>query len=343
MLAQAAPVGLSALKFDDPSRRAWGQEGPRPVQVLLWYPAAEGTPESDWQVGPFAAQRVAWDAAPAAGPPRALVLLSHGTGGAAPTLGWLARALAAQGYLVAALNHHGNTAAESATTLEGFIAWWERPLDLRVALDGLLADPRWGSRVDPARVGAAGFSIGGTTVLAAAGVRADVARWTAACASLPKPDGCRLPPEAGRWNEADVMALLDDRARFGASLARAAGDLREPRLRAVFAIAPVLSGAVAPDSLATVTVPVQIVSGEADDQAPPASVRAWDRIPGASVQLLSGVTHYAFLAPCTAAARLYAGTICRDPDGLDRAALHAATAARALAFFDRQLAPRGRD
>lgn len=310
------------------------------MQVLLWYPAAPGTAESDWQVGPFAALRVAWDAAPDDGPRRPLVLLSHGTGGAAPTLGWLARGLAARGYVVAALNHHGNTAAEKETRLEGFLAWWERPLDLKLALDRLLADPRWAPRLDAGRVGAAGFSIGGTTVLATAGVRPDVARWRAGCAAAPKQPGCTLPPEAGRWSDADAWALLDDGPRFGSTLERASADLREPRVRAVFAIAPVLPGAVAPDSLAAVQVPVQIVSGEADDQALPAGVQAWRGIGGASVALLPGVTHYAFLAPCTFAARWYASTFCRDPGGLDRAALHADTVARAGAFFDRQLAPR---
>lgn len=339
-LAHATPVGVTVLPYSDPARQAWTGDAARPVQVLLWYPAAAGTVERNWQVGPFAPQRVAWDAPAEDGPPRPLVLLSHGTGGAAPTLGWLARALAAAGYVIAAVNHHGNTAAEPAYALEGFLAWWERPLDLKVALDRLLADPRWAARLDAGRVGAAGFSIGGTTVLATAGVRPDVARWRAGCDAKSRQPGCTLPPEASRWSDEEARALLADARRFGPTLARAAGDLREPRVRAVFALAPVLSGAVVPASLADVQVPVQIVSGEADDQALPAGVRAWGRIPGASVDLLPGVTHYAFLAPCTFWARLYAGTICRDPGGLDRGALHAATAARARAFFDRQLAPR---
>ena len=41
-----------------------------------------------------------------------LIVLSHGTGGSAQIMGWLARALASHGYIVAAVNHPGNNALE---------------------------------------------------------------------------------------------------------------------------------------------------------------------------------------------------------------------------------------
>ena len=46
------------------------------------------------------------------GSKRPLVLLSHGTGGSAVMLAWLGETLARAGYVVAAINHHGNTATE---------------------------------------------------------------------------------------------------------------------------------------------------------------------------------------------------------------------------------------
>jgi len=87
--------------------------------------------------------------------------------------GWLASFLAAQGYVLAGVNHHGNTALESYT-VQGFVCAWERAMDLTAVLDQLLQDPFFASRIDPRRIGAAGFSLGGYTVLALAGGRIDL-------------------------------------------------------------------------------------------------------------------------------------------------------------------------
>lgn len=51
-----------------------------------------------------------------------VVLLSHGTGGTAASLGWLAHGLAAAGYVVLGVDHHGNTASEPYRA-EGFLSW----------------------------------------------------------------------------------------------------------------------------------------------------------------------------------------------------------------------------
>ena len=53
--------------------------------------------------------------------------------------------------------------------MQGFTLGWERAVDLSKVLDGMLADPEFGPRIDPHRVGAAGFSYGGYTVLELAG------------------------------------------------------------------------------------------------------------------------------------------------------------------------------
>ena len=53
---------------------------------------------------------------------------------------WLGHYLASRGYIVAALNHHGNTASEKQPAAQGFLLVWERPRDLTVVLDKLLAD-----------------------------------------------------------------------------------------------------------------------------------------------------------------------------------------------------------
>ncbi|MDP1013597.1 hypothetical protein Q6293_28055, partial [Klebsiella pneumoniae] len=62
-----------------------------------------------------------------------LLLLSHGTGGTASSLDWMAAALSANGYIVAGVNHPGNTALEPLTR-EGFMLWWERATDVSEVL-----------------------------------------------------------------------------------------------------------------------------------------------------------------------------------------------------------------
>lgn len=336
-------MGLDFAQYQDDSRRQWSGEGARPLTTTVWYPAAASARQSEWTVAIFDAGYNA-RAAPLAEQPERLplVLLSHGTGGSAATLGWLAEHLASHGYLVAAVNHHGNTAAEPTPRLEAFLAWWDRPRDVTVLIDRLLADPRFGPRIDAARIGVAGFSLGGYTALATAGVRLNFAQWQRYCAQ--SPGRCELPPEiASRYTIDDVRRLLDGPSMRDVA-SRADADYRDPRVRAVLSIAPVLGPAFAADSVAGVRVPLRIVVGDQDDQAPigltaqPVAASAAT----ATLRVLPGVAHYSFLARCTVQGRVLAASICADPPGIDRAAVHREVADDALRHFDRHLAAAGR-
>jgi predicted dienelactone hydrolase len=336
------PVGVAFASYEDPTRRDWTDTRARPLSTVIWYPAVAGSRESDWTVSIFNAGTNARDAAMTAAPAKLpLVLLSHGTGGAAPTLGWLAETLAANGYIVAGVNHHGNTGAEPSYRLEGFMAWWDRPQDISAVLDKLLADPRFGPRIDTSRIGMAGFSLGGYTTLATVGVRLSQKQWQDFCAEAP-PDNpnCRLPPEiAGKYSMDDVNRLLTQDGRMKKELQRMGDSFRDPRIKAAYAIAPVLGPAYMKDSVAQIKVPLRIVVGTADDQAiPEATARPVAAlVPKAELQLLPGVTHYTFLSTCTLVGKTVARQICSDPEGVDRAAVHRQTGADTLAFFDRTL------
>lgn len=106
-------VGMQVLPLKDPARKAWRKDTPRPITTHLFYPTLEGKSEA-LVLGPpqaplFNAGSVVKDALPTPGQ-HPLILMSHGTGGSAPQMLWLAQALVQQGYWVAAVNHHGNTA-----------------------------------------------------------------------------------------------------------------------------------------------------------------------------------------------------------------------------------------
>src|SRR5262249_10834776 len=118
-------VGLRTVPYVDTTRSNWQRTAPRPLLTDIWYPAAPDANETAVYVGPpeytlFVAGNAARDADMASAAARfPLIALSHGTGGTALGLGWLASALAARGYIVAGVNHHGNSAVE-AYAVEGF-------------------------------------------------------------------------------------------------------------------------------------------------------------------------------------------------------------------------------
>lgn len=179
------------LDLTDPTRPAYGGDGPRPVRTHLW--------RADDAAAPF-------------------VLVSHGTGGAAQNLHVLVDALVDAGCSVAAVDHHGNTFVEPYVA-EAFVRWWDRALDLSRVLDVLRpAGP----------VGAAGFSIGGYTVAALLGARVDGPSYGALVSgevtAPPTPEfpgivdhlGARTTrAERAAWAETAVGSFRDDRVAAG--------------------------------------------------------------------------------------------------------------------------------
>ncbi|HYN94683.1 MAG TPA: alpha/beta hydrolase [Pilimelia sp.] len=250
------------LPLADPSRPHWrAPERPRPVPVTVWQPTAGA--------GPYP-----------------VILLSHGTGGAAAALSWLATELAAAGFLVAGVDHHGNTYVEPPDP-RGFARWWDRARDLSVALDAVLAGDH---DADPRRVGAAGFSLGGYTVAALLGARIDEIRYRAVA------DGAVPPPPEYPDLLTDLRAVLGP-AGLARLLAECVADVRDARVRAGLLLAPALAPALDPASLAAISAPVRVLWGDADTICPPpANAHAYlAGIPGASgASLGPDVGHYAF-------------------------------------------------
>jgi predicted dienelactone hydrolase len=146
----------------------WRGDQTHSLTTVVWYPAEPAAHEQTLHVAGldiFNLGIVARDAKMATSPARfPLIVISHGTGGSALSMAWLGEALAKQGYIAAAVNHPGNNATEPFT-VEGFALPWERARDLSQVITGMLSDSEFGSRIDPNRIGAAGFSLGGYTVI----------------------------------------------------------------------------------------------------------------------------------------------------------------------------------
>lgn len=335
-------VGMTTRVFHPQAQRNWRGSEHHELRVTVWYPAAENAVEAPQVIGPpeaplFLAGSAAVHAAFAPALERwPLILLSHGTGGSAMQMAWLGTALARAGYVAAAVDHPGNNALEPYTP-EGFALWWERATDLSEVLDGMLADEEFGPHIDKTRVGAAGFSIGGYTVLALGGARTDISVLIDLCHQQPQTTVCHVPEMKDMGSPDDVLRAV--RKTSAVSLAQSAESYRDPRVRAVFAIAPAVGMTLTPESLHAMRLPVEIVVGLADPIAPPKEnadyLRAYIR--GARETVLPNVVHYTFLDTCMADGKAKLGVYCADNAGVDRAAVHEQVDAAAIKFFDRAL------
>jgi predicted dienelactone hydrolase len=309
------------------------------LRVTVWYPATKDVIEQPLVIGPpdkpvFEVGSVAPDAPFAEGGSRPIILLSHGFGGSARIMGWFGIAMARAGYVVIAVDHPGNNAAEAMTTAAAMLPW-DRAEDLRSALAAAENDPTVGPHLDKTRVGAAGWSAGGYTALVAAGARPDPDHFLAFCAENPDDSVCRAQLEMP-MTDADVEKALGS-PEIAAERARAGEGHALHEVRAAFVMAPGLIQMLDPTSLERMRTPVGIMFGDADTIAPPATngFVAAKAIPGAKLLQLPGVGHYDFLANCTDSGR---AIISQCKLSHSQADAHHQAIAAAQEFFARTLA-----
>jgi predicted dienelactone hydrolase len=330
-------VGETTRQFPGDANTNWRGAATHALVTVIWYPAGADAIEKRQSLGDvFNAGAWAENAQMAAGPPKfPLILLSHGTGGSALQFAWLGPVLAAHGFLVAAVNHPGNNATEQYTAA-GFALWWERAKDVSTVLDRMLADPQFGPRIDSKRVGAAGFSLGGYTMMELAGATTNLVSFRNGCAT--PMNLCDGPPEFPDLPARLQEAMKSD-ARIQTSVEHSSDSYREPRIRAVFAVAPAIAVALNPKSVSQISIPVELVVGSKDPIAPPAENAQWlaKLIPGAKLAILPGASHYTFLDDCTEAGRAKLPQSCATEPAAERRRYHEQVAQMAVAFFDTNL------
>jgi predicted dienelactone hydrolase len=335
-------VGMITRDYADDKRQNWQATGPRPLRTAVWYPTTAAESETIFGGPPdrevFAAVTVAPGAEIANTKQKyPLVLLSHGTGGSAVQMMWLGRYLAARGYITAAVNHHGNTAAETKPFAQGFMLYWERARDLSAVLDKLLADPLFGPRIDREHIGAAGFSLGGYTVIAIAGGQFSSRQFASFCRSRQRDFTCEPQPEFPDARKL-FAELKETDPVVKESLHHAGDSYRDPRIKRVFAIAPALGGGFTKAGLSRIKIPVFIIVGQADKVTPvfTNAQRYAQFIRTEKMIVLTGaVGHYTFLAECSAHGKSILD-ICRDAPSVDRVKVHERVAPEALRFFDEE-------
>ena len=218
------------------------------------------------------------------------VVISHGVGSDRTSFDYLARFLAARGYVAISLEHPGSSAERLRDLLSGradqipddeFIS---RPRLVSEVLDALSQRASINKNLDIIdfnNVGIIGQSFGGYTAFAVAGAPVNLDSLRNTC-----------PPEFSP----NLSLLLQCQAVAIAPLDQRSLTFQDNRIQAVIAINPITSTLFGPDSLAQVNVPVMMVAGSADTVAPalPEQILpfTWLTTPDKHLLLLDGATHF---------------------------------------------------
>jgi predicted dienelactone hydrolase len=191
----ASPTELGPYAIGVTTRESEPDAQGRVLPVEIWYPARTlGKPGDPYELfigtlklaeidSPNGAVRDA--ARDLRGAPYPVVVFSHGNGGVRAQSFYLTEYLASHGFVVVSPDHVGNTMSEmvnEALALPPAEAARLRPSDVSLALDTALAS-NFGSMLDAERIGAAGHSFGGYTVLRLGGASMDVAAVATECES----------------------------------------------------------------------------------------------------------------------------------------------------------------
>jgi predicted dienelactone hydrolase len=141
-VAQAAGFRLIAVP--------WDADGPALIGAI-WYPCAD--PPGEIRLGPLTLPGVR--DCPISGDKLPLVVVSHGDGGQFWDYHDTAETLADAGFIVAAINHPGDTYGDMSRSgdLAEFV---ERPTDIKRLIDLMLGASPAASRLDPERIGVFG-------------------------------------------------------------------------------------------------------------------------------------------------------------------------------------------
>jgi predicted dienelactone hydrolase len=305
-------VGLAKLSPVDPSTK-------QPLQALVFYPTPSPVEGGFTAIGPYRLE--AKEGLPISDGVHPVVLLSHGHLGSRLGHHDFAEALARAGYIVAAVQHAGDSYDDrSAVGTDRMLIG--RAYQISATLDALLADPMAGPHVDPERIGVAGFSAGGYTSLLVVGAHPDF--------SLHKPY-CERHPESD-----EICSISEVKHTLAETKPTA-----DPRVKAAFAMAP-LGIFFGPEAFDSVKAPIFLAWGDHDTVLLPDENAAKVRFAAktlADLDEVKGADHWVFLAPCTQELAADAPAICNDPAGVDRVKVHAELNRLAKQFFDHALKP----
>ena len=309
--ASADIAGYTPLTFEAPHHG-------RDALGAIWYPANDdGRIFTFAENGVFHGVEVTEEASVQDGS-YPVVLLSHGMGGNIRSLAWLASALAAKGAVVVSVNHPNSTWRDF--DLKAGLEHGTRAMDLSVALDVIAADPMFADHLDLSRVMAAGFSYGGWTALSLGGVTGDHTGYIDHCV-----EHGAASSHCDDLMSAEIQLAEADPEIWNASYA-------DPRITHVTAIDPGLTWGLSADQISGLIPQVTLIGlGGPEDRLLATDYDGSgfaDLLPKATSITIAPAMHFSALPLCKpmgAAILAEEGDdpVCSDPEGTDRAAVHA--------------------
>jgi len=306
-------VGFEQLSVPDPPGK--------PISAAVWFPST-GKPVS-MSVGPFQQMVVPDGTITGTGLP--MVLISHGTGGSEGSHYDTALALADEGFVVVALTHTGDNYMDQSYA-GNRKDLTDRPRQVSVVLSYMLTTWTQHDRLNAARVGMFGFSLGGFTTLVETGGIPDVSRMRELCTKRPTAPECLfIQQRNGDQLSSEAVTTVWT---------------HDQRVKAAVVAAPAVSYLFGPGSLKDVNIPIQLWRAASDDQVPDAWNTAVIRqeLPKPPEEhVVTGAGHYAFLPPCSETLAKQAPQICTDDPRFDRHAFHGDFNREVVAFFNRAL------
>lgn len=306
-VAQAAGV----KNFDIPA----SAEGPA-IRLVVWTPCSDPPQEMDGRGAIFRAL----PGCPVAGNKLPLIVMSHGR------RGWFgghhdtAEALADAGFVVATLNHPGDTWRDTSRT-DSLSVLVERPTDMKRVVDYMLNGWPDASSIDPELIGIYGFSFGGYTGLVVIGGDPVLRKGLANCQTSTL-QACKQL-ENGELPDRPII--------------------HDPRVKAAVIIDPYPVFVFPEENLKGITVPVQLWSSDpaqnADGLSGCCAAAIIQRLPvQPDYHVVEHAKHFSFLATCTPKETEAAPAICTDASGFDRADFHRRLHGDVVAFFRKHFA-----
>jgi len=318
-------IGQKSVTYIDKSRN-------RPLVTEIWYPTYD-TYVEDKPNGKRKEPFVGIKTIPNASLPNIkfpLLLLSHGTGGNRFSHTWLIERMVKEGYIVVSLDHYGNTSFNKIP--REFLKWWERAIDIQYALTDVLKDDKIGPRINTARIGSIGFSLGGYTNIALAGGYVDRSK---------SEDNVELPLEFPKSEEA--IDFVTDSLLI-ASYNKYKNKVKDSRIKAFFVMAPAIGfGFHSKEQVKDIKAPIFIIAGKGDTNTPTKdNAEKYSRlIETSTLHLLEeNVNHYVFLNEGTAFGKQILPELTIDHPSVNRKEIHDITLKLALDFFKKELSKR---
>ncbi len=294
--------------------------GGRVIQLDVWYPTTAAEQAQSYKFGMGSVAK----GAPVAGGKLPVVLLSHGSMGAASNYSWIAEPLARHGYLVLGVSHFGESPVFGPATMNPATVshFGDRTRDINAAFDYLIHKSAYASQVDSHRLGALGHSSGGATVLMLAGAGFSMDDLRSYCATARATDkGCQYPVGAPSSDQAPVAS--------------------QTPIKAMVLLDPAAGPGFTQASLQALKTPSLVIGSVEDDFLPFAAHagRVGGMLGSASlVPLAGGEGHFVYVDRCGLPIDVMGVKLCADRAGVDREATHAKLVPEVLSFFDRHLA-----